>query len=215
MNDQFHFNEQAALFNLLNETLPEQARILEVGSWTGASTTVLATLARSRGAQVFCVDTWRGTRQTHLEPIADKRDIFGEFKSNLDVDGLLPWVVPIVGDCDTVLPLFRDEAFDAIFIDAEHRYSAVRRNIVTLLPCLRQGGIMIGHDAEYKLSSCTPEKQKLIRECRESDYSEMLKCHAGVILALHEIFKDKHLLIDTRLWTAPDSLVRSALDCTL
>lgn len=41
-------------------------------------------------------------------------------------------------------------AFDAIFIDADHRYEAVKRDIETYWPLVAPGGILIGDDYNTK-----------------------------------------------------------------
>jgi predicted O-methyltransferase YrrM len=42
--------------------------------------------------------------------------------------------------------LYADCIFDFIFIDADHSYEAVQKDIVWWLPKVRIGGLMMGHD---------------------------------------------------------------------
>ena len=42
-----------------------------------------------------------------------------------------------------------DCSADLIFIDADHRYEAVRQDIIKFTPKLRPGGILCGHDIDY------------------------------------------------------------------
>ncbi len=206
ISDQFHFNEQVVLYTLIESSFPAGGKILEIGSWTGASTIILATLAQQNNARVFCVDTWKGTPGTPLEGIASNKDILTEFRNNLNVDGLLDFVVPIQCDSSLIAPMFADRTFDVIFIDGSHRYSQVKSDIVNLMPKVKLGGLLCGHDAEYKYSECTEEKRKLLETYKEEDYSPLLRCHPGVIVALSEVFNDRHSIVSTRIWYVTGNL---------
>ena len=41
---------------------------------------------------------------------------------------------------------FEDEYFDVVYIDADHKYEAVKADIQTWWPKVRQGGVLVGHD---------------------------------------------------------------------
>lgn len=49
-----------------------------------------------------------------------------------------------------VVELFEDEAFDLVFIDAEHSYPAVKQDISLWWPKVRVGGVLCGHDYSQK-----------------------------------------------------------------
>ena len=62
----------------------------------------------------------------------------------------------------TAAKLFPKEYFDLVFIDADHSYESVRRDIKSWLPRVRKGGIISGHDyASGKFPDCT----KAVNEC--------------------------------------------------
>ena len=42
--------------------------------------------------------------------------------------------------------LFKDEFFDWVFLDADHKYEAVKEDLVTWFPKIKKGGIFCGHD---------------------------------------------------------------------
>ena len=42
-----------------------------------------------------------------------------------------------------------DASVDLVFIDADHSYEAVRKDIIKFTPKLRSGGILCGHDIDY------------------------------------------------------------------
>ena len=42
--------------------------------------------------------------------------------------------------------LFKDNAYDFIYIDADHKYESVIKDVELYLPKLKKGGIIGGHD---------------------------------------------------------------------
>lgn len=67
-----------------------------------------------------------------------------------------------------------DGSLDAVIIDALHTYHACKQDILTWMPKLRTGGVMIG-----------------------DDYSEWFP---GVQVAVEEIFGDAHKVLDQTWW---------------
>ena len=45
---------------------------------------------------------------------------------------------------------FADEFFDFVFIDAEHSYKAVSKDVDMWYPKVKQGGLLCGHDWDHK-----------------------------------------------------------------
>lgn len=52
----------------------------------------------------------------------------------------------IQGDSSNSAKMFKDESFDIIFIDADHSYTAAKKDILAWLPKVRKGGVLAGHD---------------------------------------------------------------------
>ena len=47
---------------------------------------------------------------------------------------------------EEAVEMFDNEHFDLVYIDADHRYEAVKRDIEMWLPKVKLGGILAGHD---------------------------------------------------------------------
>jgi predicted O-methyltransferase YrrM len=58
--------------------------------------------------------------------------------------------------------MFPDQFFDLIFIDADHTYDAVKRDIKAWLPKCKHGGIIAGHD--YQAKGVWPEVRRAVDE---------------------------------------------------
>ena len=118
--------------------------VAEVGSWMGRSTCALA--ANIGSGSVYAVDTWKGS-QEHSPMLADKPEgwLFSEFSRNTAGLPILPIPLPSL-DAAFFLLAKTTIRFDAIFIDANHSYEAVKADILAWMPLLKENGILCGHD---------------------------------------------------------------------
>lgn len=153
---------------------------VEVGSWCGRSFVATA-LGLKPGSQLVAVDPFEGAMLTDhkrhkLAPTP--RWVFDHFLAALHAcEDLRP-------DCrfdylrtDSVKAAkhFSDDSLEAVFIDADHRYEHVRRDLAAWLPKVKPGGLVAGHDYWPK--------------------------DRGVVRAVDERFDGRHELIpDTRIW---------------
>lgn len=124
--------------------------VVEVGSWKGRSTKALA--KTSKGV-VYAVDHWKGSSQpedaTASQAEREGADaIYRTFASNLAREISERHVVPIRAESgEAVVALQRKIRFcDMLFIDADHGYESVKRDIKLWSPLVRSGGLLCGHD---------------------------------------------------------------------
>lgn len=162
-------------------------RCLEVGSFTGASAlTILEAIAPVDG-HLYCVDHFRGSDSeqtvTPLVNILGPSAIREHFLANIRESGHEQSCTLINGSSKDVAEIVQREAFDLVFIDADHRYSAVLSDIVAWMPAVRRGGIVCGHDFERALSACDPAE---VEKYAERDMGD--PCHYGVIKAVTQAF---------------------------
>ena len=100
--------------------LPSGGRYLEVGSWIGLSSSVVANglLANMNlHARIQCVDTWRGSAQHQGIPDVDLDGLYSQSvrnSKNAQVDSLIEL---IRGESGEVARTWRDEPLDLVFID--------------------------------------------------------------------------------------------------
>jgi hypothetical protein len=128
------------------------ARIAEVGSWTGRSTRALVD---NTPGTVLAVDTWLGS-PGDLDDIVALRGAwwaFGKFHHNL-MDAFEGNRLSVMRmDSLKAAAELRDryESFNMVFIDANHTYESVKADILAWTPLLRRsvsgrGGLLCGHD---------------------------------------------------------------------
>ena len=110
--------------------------VLELGSWLGRSTVLLASVAEI----VHAVDWHRGDVHT------GQGDTLASCVASLRKHNLLDRTVLHVGRNEDVLPLFRDGLFGLIFVDSFHAEEYVEQDIELTRRLLASDGIMAFHD---------------------------------------------------------------------
>jgi predicted O-methyltransferase YrrM len=137
-----HTHMTALELNALHDLAAEADRVLEIGSYLGASSCYLAAALSMRGGTLYCVDTWANETMPEGE-----RDTFAEFKRN--TSGAAGTITMIrkrsdaLTDADVTLPL------DLVFIDADHSYEAVKGDVEKVRGWIRDGGTLAFHDAIF------------------------------------------------------------------
>ena len=172
----------------LVDMLPDGASVVELGSHEGYSARKIADIILPKGGTLFCVDPYQG----------ECPDYEGKRRTsslNTFVDAFTPneRVILVNGFSFDVAPYLINESFDMVFIDADHRYSHVKRDLRDWWPKLKRGGIMCGDDYEG------PEWDE---SCIEKDMVVGEKgghAHHGLAKAVVERFGDK-LNAEARCW---------------
>jgi predicted O-methyltransferase YrrM len=109
--------------------------VLELGSWYGRSTIAIASVARS----VDAVDP-------HRFGPPGREDTLAPFVANLERYGVRERVTVHAGFSGDVVPTLPPEAYDLVFIDADHSEPAVREDLRLVVPHVRPGGVIAFHD---------------------------------------------------------------------
>lgn len=139
---------QVAMLHEQARAVPADGRIVEIGSFRGRSTTVLAASAPA-GVEVVAIDPHAGNDRGPQEISgyeAEADDDHAVFESNLRNAG--------VRDRVRHLRMFSDDAVDQVrgdidllFIDGAHRFGPARADIETWGARVRPGGRMLIHDS--------------------------------------------------------------------
>jgi predicted O-methyltransferase YrrM len=113
--------------------------MLEIGSHLGASARYLAAGAATRGGRLYCIDTWQN--QTMPE---GEQDTYAAFTAN--VAAVAEWIVPVRKASEDVTQGDIPEPVHLAFIDGDHAYEAVRRDIDLVLPLMTDDPVIAFHD---------------------------------------------------------------------
>lgn len=202
------YEQEVVLRNLAHAAARPNVKFLEVGSWCGDSSVLLAQVAREYGGQLFCVDWWKGNPQTELAAIAAREDIFSVFWARIRREGLEDVVVPLRGSSEVVAQVLKPQSFHLVFLDADHRHQAITRDIRDYAPLVSgDGGILCGHDCEGRIADYDPA---FLEEGKAVDYHETVHC--GVVLAVGTAFVDYS--VNHSIWSVRAAGASSAWEPT-
>lgn len=142
--DQFEENwfTYQSLYSKVVDELPSGSQFVEVGCWKGRSAAYMCVeIANSaKNIEFYCVDRWDGTDETDPNLIG----LYDTFLRNLKP--VAAYFKPLkLTSLDAVVK-FKDASLDFVFIDADHEYSAVKKDILAWYPKIKPGGILAGHD---------------------------------------------------------------------
>jgi hypothetical protein len=159
-------------FKFLVDSVPDGGTFVECGAWLGKSSAYLCDIAKER-INVFIVDSWQGSVNeiTTEQKLAQETDIFKIFVDNMGERKF----TPIRKLSHEAVLEFEDESCDVIYIDMEHTYEAVCKDIDMWLPKVKVGGYLAGHD--YNPGSWP-----------------------GVVQAVNEKLGDKFYILENSTW---------------
>ena len=189
--------DATALKQVIQMSIKKDMTVIEVGSWKGFSTALIAGMVKDWNGKVYAIDHWKGNTGVVHHDQAKTEDILSIFRTNMKVLKL-DNVFPMVMDSADASKVFTNESADFIFIDADHRYSGIMNDLKMWLPKLKKGGVISGHDCEEKYTNFAD--YKLIDEHCEEDVIVGV-CHAGVVKALYDTFgRDFSIIPDSSIW---------------
>jgi predicted O-methyltransferase YrrM len=116
------------------------ARVLEIGSYLGASSCYLAAALAHQDGHLFCVDTWEN--QTMPE---GEHDTFLEFNNN--TKALAQYITPIRKNSRELVEADIKHPLNLVFIDGDHSYAAVKNDYEKVAPWIIDGGVLAFHDS--------------------------------------------------------------------
>ena len=135
-------------------------RLVEVGSLFGGSAMHIGKLLLEHdiGAELTCVDTFLGSRESFFEHRNARAQMlrkgryhfFDEFLGNVERAGLAKIVNPFVQTSNNAARIFAELGvkFDFIYLDASHEYVDVLSDLRLWYPLLDAGGVLVGDDFE-------------------------------------------------------------------
>lgn len=156
------FNDFSDLYAAWVLGLPEDAVVVEVGSYLGASAIDWARIAQGDGrlTPLICIDTFTGgvpedRFQPGFESLRDHQrailardgSLFPEFQRN--TEPYRRWITSRRQDSLTAAASFAPGSVDAAFLDDDHETAHVSRELEAWWPTIKPGGTLAGHDWDW------------------------------------------------------------------
>lgn len=122
---------------------------VELGAWKGRSTCFMGVEIANSGKPIifYAVDHWRGIEgEEGYEPDPDDQSgqLFEVFQRN--IAAVAEHVNVIRSDTAAAAKQFEDASIDFLYIDANHTYDGVLRDLTAWFPKVKTGGTIAGDD---------------------------------------------------------------------
>ena len=118
------------------KSLPDDAVIVEIGSYKGRSTTAMAYACKGTNKKIHCIDVWDSTLDM--------------WKKNIQDNNLSEFVIPYQGFSHQVLNSYEllnaVSGIDFVFIDGSHKYEDVLKDFEMIFPMVKDNGWIAFHD---------------------------------------------------------------------
>lgn len=147
--------EGLALYRAAAEAAALGLPVLEVGTYCGRSTILLADAARAAGVTALTVDHHRGSEEqqpgweyhdpTVVDPEVGRMDTLPTFRRTLHAAGLEDHVVALVGRSVRVAAVWGGK-LGLVFIDGGHTDEHANGDYEGWAPHVAEGGLLVIHD---------------------------------------------------------------------
>lgn len=135
-----HRNEIPTLLNQLKLT----GMGVEVGSFKGE---FAKHISRNWNGKLYMIDVWRELSDSEYTDASNNRDSMAIYESAMkNIDGFEDKTFMLRMRGELAKDLFVDESLDFVYIDANHSYDSVKRDIEDWYPKVKKGGLVMGHD---------------------------------------------------------------------
>lgn len=134
----------------LLDHLPHGGIVAEIGVQRGDFAAEI--LRRCRPRLLLLIDSWRHFSEGPY--VMDKSNVsqsshdafYKEVCQRFRVEILLGRVLVLRGLSDDLLPMLADNWLDWVYVDADHSYNGIRRNLADAMPKVKANGLICGHD---------------------------------------------------------------------
>ena len=132
----------------IEHKVPRESKMIEIGSYMGESTMLFASTGIFQ--EIHAIEPFEGKEKFSDDFGYEWEQIGKEFEKNtriFDDDEIINLHLDYSYN---VHERFEDGTFNFVYIDGDHSYDGVKRDIELYLPKIKEGGIIGGHDYNKK-----------------------------------------------------------------
>jgi hypothetical protein len=170
--DQVRFNDNKqngqntlhGLNDLIQENVKKDYIVVEIGCWRGVSSELIANYCKL----LYCIDPW--------EPYEEQKDINEVLKAEKEFDERTKKynVIKYKLKSEDAVSFFEDKSIDLIYIDGNHTYECVKKDIELWKPKIKNKGYICGHD--YILKEVKTAVDEIFYDHNIKTYSDTSWC---------------------------------------
>jgi len=173
------------------EKLDANSKYVETGSYLGCSG-IIAALTIKENPLVYCHDIWvedMSELPTGGGPPPKVDDHLYEFYDNVKRNNLEHVIIPIRGNSSYTIGIHDDKSIDLSFIDGDHSFDGVTKDLEAILPKMKPGGVILCHDCHGE-----NEVTKAVRTfCRDRpEVDEVFRVYNGFSSIVKITLKQAH-----------------------
>jgi hypothetical protein len=197
-----------AFVDLLEKYQKKNMTVCEIGTSDGSTTRAYIDIIKKNEGQLFAIDWFEGSLGVpgghHVHNPQNSENIFNLFLNNLSE--YQNFIKILKGRSHEMIQQLPNESLDICFIDASHLYHDVFKDISLILPKMKKGGILCGHDCEDINLANTGRPEWLNMDFVPVEDSSMPKehphygkrwVHYGVIQSVYDHFGyDVYIIAD-------------------
>lgn len=137
---------------MINDLIPKNGIYCEIGIFKGEFADKLIDILNP--TELHMLDLFEGNI---CSGNADGNNVVytnmkNEYNRLLTLSRTVPCMKLYAGDSSSVLKTFPDNYFDMIYIDGDHSYNGVKKDITVAFDKIKPGGYIMGHDYEMNMT---------------------------------------------------------------
>lgn len=136
--------------------LPPNSLVVEIGSWLGKSSFILAKAIENKNGKLYCIDPFDGSGDPQSIVSYQKNinklkinNLKDEFIKNMRVGEVLDIITVLEGRSDDFVQKF-NQNINLLFIDGDHRLKYIERDWNNWSIKVKKGGFVIFDDVYYQ-----------------------------------------------------------------
>ena len=140
------------LYSNMVQQFPSDSVFVEIGVWKGKSAVYMAEKIKESRKKInfWAVDVFNGMNENPEDKDIKAGTLLKTYYKN--IEPVKEFIQTLIGDSKELYTKFEDDSIDFLFIDGDHRYEGIKKDLQLWFPKIKNGGIIAGHD--YEEPSC-------------------------------------------------------------